>query len=127
MFENEIRKFNGQKKFLEEQAFVIEGGLNNNNVIGVMNAGVSAGQVLAKGADINKFDELKQMHEDLKEGNNEINEFFIDYDNDDEYEDCEEDLAKLEAEIKAKKMKNIEDKPVRDEKVKTKYVLINII
>lgn len=124
----EIGKLNGQKKLVERQNFVIEGGIQNNDVIRVIDAGVKAEEVLAKGANINKFDELKHKHDDLEEGNNEINDFFIDYDNEDEYEDCDEDLAELEAELKAEeKMKNIEDKPVIDGKVKTKYGLINII
>ena len=127
MYDAEIGKLNGQKKLLEEQTMMIEGNINNKNFIEVMSAGVRAGQVLAKDVNINKFEELKQMHEDLEEGNNEINNFFNDYANE-QNEEYEEDLAELEEELKnEEEKKDIEDKPVREGKVKTKYALLNKI
>ena len=126
MRETEIGKLDGMRLILEQKKVQIESQMNNKNIFEVMGEGTKAAEVLANDADINKFEELKQIHEDLEDRNNEINDFFKDYANV-EYEDCEEDLADLEAEIAEDEMEDIEDRPVREGKAKTKYVLINII
>lgn len=126
MRETEIGKLDGMRLILEQKKVQIESQMNNKNIFEVMGEGTKAAEVLANDADINRFEELKQIHEDLEDRNNEINDFFKDYAND-QYEDCEEELADLEAEIAEDEMEDIEDRPVREGKAKTKYVLIKII
>ena len=104
---------------MEQQKLNMESQLNNANVFQTMSEGTRAVQELAKEADIDKFDEIREMHEEMEDKNNEINDFFKSY-ADEQTEDCEDDLAELEAELAEEEMEDIEDKPIRGGKVKEK-------
>ena len=102
----------------------MESQLSNQNVFQTMTEGTKAVQELAKEADIDKFEEIREMHEEMEDKNNEINDFFKNY-ADDQTADCEDDLAELEAELEAElggnELDEIEDiKPINDRKPKIK-------
>ena len=119
MFEAEIMKLDGMRLMMEQQKLNMESQINNKNVFDTMAEGTKAVQELAKEADIDKFDEIREMHEEMEDKNNEINDFFKNY-AEDQTADCEDDLAELEAELAEEEMEDIEDKPIKGGKVKDK-------
>ena len=123
MYDAEIAKLDGMRLMMEQQKLNMESQINNKNVFDTMSEGTKAVQELAKEADIDKFDEIREMHEELEDKNKEINDFFANY-ADDQVEDCEDDLAELEAELADEEMESIEDKPVREGKSKNKYAFL---
>lgn len=119
MFEAEITKLDGMRLMMEQQKLNMESQINNKNVFDTMSEGTKAVQELAKEADIDKFDEIREMHEEMEDKNSEINDFFKNY-AEDQTADCEDDLAELEAELAEEEMEDVEDKPIRAPKEKTK-------
>ena len=124
MFEAEVTKLDGMRLMMEQQKMNMESQLSNQNVFQTMTEGTKAVQELAKEADIDKFEEIREMHEEMEDKNNEINDFFKNY-ADDQTADCEDDLAELEAELEAElggnELDEIEDiKPINDRKPKIK-------
>ena len=135
MYDAEIAKLEGMRLMMEKQIITMDSHANNKNVFETMLIGTKAVQELAKEADIDKFDEIREKHEELEDKNKEINDFFADYAND-QLEDCEDELEDLEKELEAdlkaeleadEEIDDIEDKPIKERKSKKTYVLINKI
>mmetsp|Transcript_8549 Transcript_8549/g.9696 ORF Transcript_8549/g.9696 Transcript_8549/m.9696 type:complete len:160 (+) Transcript_8549:14-493(+) len=79
MFEAEISKLDGMRLMMEQQKLNMESQMNNKNVFDVMAEGNKAVEEMAKEADIDKFDEIREKHEEMEERNEEINDFFSNY------------------------------------------------
>ena len=125
MLEAEVTKLDGMMLMMEKQKLSMETQLNNANVFQTMSEGTKAVQELAKEADIDKFDEIREMHEELEDKNSEVNDFFKNY-AEDQTADCEDELADLEAELEAElgEMElgdiDLEDSPIVEKKSKNK-------
>jgi len=112
MFEAEISKLDGMRLMMEQQKLNMESQMNNKNVFDVMAEGNQAVKQMAEQADIDKFDEIREQHEEMEERNEEINDFFANY-AEDQVADWEDDLAELEAELAGDEMDaDIIDKPL---------------
>ena len=120
MFEAEISKLDGMRLMMEQQKLNMESQMNNKNVFDTMAEGTRTIEELAKEADIDKFDEIREKHEEMEDKNREINDFFANY-ADEQTEDCEDDLAELEAELAEEEMEDdIPDMPIKGGKAKNK-------
>ena len=79
MYEAENSKLDGMILMLEQQKLSMEAQMNNKNVFDAMEQGANAVEELAKEADIDKFDEIREKHEEMEDRNREINDFFTSY------------------------------------------------
>lgn len=120
MFEAEISKLDGMRLMMEQQKLNMESQMNNKNVFDVMAEGNRAVEEMAKEADIEKFDDIREKHEEMEERNAEINDFFANY-AEEQVEDWEDDLAELEAELAEEELgDDIIDKPLPKQKISSK-------
>ena len=118
MYEGEILKLDGMRLMMEQQKLNMESQMNNKNVFDVMAEGNKAVEELAKEADIDKFDDIREKHEEMEERNEEINDFFANF-AEDQVADWEDDLAELEAELAEEELgDDIVDKPLPSHKIK---------
>ena len=113
MYEAENSKLDGMILMLEQQKLSMEAQMNNKNVFDAMEQGANAVEELAKEADIDKFDEIREKHEEMEDRNREINDFFTSY-AEEQTDDWEDELAELEAEMAEEELgdDNIYDKPI---------------
>ena len=79
MYEAEISKLDGMRLMMEQQKLNMESQMNNKNVFDTMDQGARTIEQLAQEADIDKFDEIREKHEELEDKNAEINDFFANY------------------------------------------------
>ncbi len=120
MYEAEISKLDGMRLMMEQQKLNMESQMNNKNVFDVMAEGNRAVEELAKEADIEQFDEIREKHEEMEERNEEINDFFANY-AEDQVADWEDDLAELEAELAEDELgDDIIDRPITGPKISHK-------
>ena len=125
MFEAEISKLDGMRLMMEQQKLNMESQMNNKNVFDTMAEGTKTIQELQKEADIDKFDEIRDIHEEMEDKNREINDFFSNY-AEEQTEDCEDDLAELEAELAEDEMgDDVYDAPITGGKSKNKTEKVN--
>ena len=125
MYEAEISKLDGMRLMMEQQKLNMESQMNNKNVFDTMAEGVRTVEELAKEADIDKFDEIREKHEEMEDKNAEINDFFANY-AEEQTEDWEDDLAELEAELAEEELgDDIMDKPIIGGKSKNKVEMRN--
>mgnify|MGYP001953844497 FL=1 len=125
MFEAEISKLDGMRLMMEQQKLNMESQMNNKNVFDTMAEGTKTIQELQKEADIDKFDEIRDIHEEMEDKNREINDFFSTY-AEEQTEDCEDDLAELEAELAEDEMgDDVYDAPITGGKSKNKTEKVN--
>ena len=126
MRKKEISKLDGANLMLEQQVFQIETQGHNAGVFKALDEGNNVLQQLAEEGDIDRFEDIKEKHEELQEKNDEISDFFINY-GIEQSEDCEEELAALEAEMIEDEAKGIivYDTPIEGIQSKTKQEIIN--
>ena len=98
MHRKETKKLECANFILEQQVFQIKTQGHNVDVFNALGEGNKAIAQLVDETDINKFEDIKEKHEELQDRNDEIDDFFTDFANE-QSEDCEEDLAALEAEM----------------------------
>ena len=125
MYEAEISKLDGMRLMMEQQKLNMESQMNNKNVFQTMDQGATVIEQLAKEADIDKFDEIRERHEEMEDKNREINDFFANY-AEEQTEDCEDELAELEAELAEEELgDDIIDAPIKGGKAKNKVERLN--
>ena len=125
MFEAEISKLDGMRLMMEQQKLNMESQMNNKNVFETMQEGTKTIERLAREADIDKFDEIREKHEEMEDRNREINDFFANY-AEEQTEDWEDELAELEAELAEEELgDDIIDKPIKAPKAKNKVERLN--
>ena len=126
MHQKEINKLDGAKLMLEQQVFQIENQGHNVGTFKALDEGNKAIEHLAEEAGIDKFEDIKEKHEELQDKNDEINHFFTDFANM-QSDDCEEELAELQAEINEEEANGnvVYDKPIEEIQSKTKQETIN--
>ena len=125
MFEAEISKLDGMRLMMEQQKLNMESQMNNKNVFETMQEGTKTIERLAREADIDKFDDIREKHEEMEDRNREINDFFANY-AEEQTEDWEDELAELEAELAEEELgDDIVDKPIKAPKAKNKVERLN--
>ena len=120
MYEAEISKLDGMRLMMEQQKLNMESQMNNKNVFDTMAEGTKTIEELQKEANIDKFDDIREKHEEMEDKNSEINDFFANY-AEEQTEDWEDELAELEAELAEEELgSDIEDAPIIGKKSKNK-------